>query len=140
MGKRHDGPEARLQVSCKNWADEEDLLVVGTAGGAAYLYGGRTANAMKAKGVEPGQPDLLILEAGADGTHGLAVELKIGKNDLSEAQHAWFARARGKKWRCAVVRSLEEFISLVEEHRGLAPDASVVESVDESGQVVLDLT
>lgn len=142
LGKRHDGPEARLQVACKRWADEQDLLVVGTAGGAAYKFGGRTANAMKAKGVEPGQPDLLILTPGGDGTYGLAIELKIGKNELSEAQRAWFARARAKNWRCGEARSLEEFVALVHEHQSVpAPVVeSVPESVDTSGSVFVDLT
>ena len=60
--------------------------MVGQAGGVAYLFGGRTANALKAKGVEPGVPDLLILEAGADGTHGLAVELNIDDNELDRVR------------------------------------------------------
>lgn len=92
------------------------MLVVGQAGGAAYLFGGRTANAMKAKGCESGTPDLLILEAGIDQTHGLAVELKIGTNTLSDQQVAWFKFARAKGWRCEVVRSLKQFVALVHEH------------------------
>ena len=86
-GGRHKQPEAKLQVACVKWAREErGLLVVGQAGGVAYLFGGRTANAFKAKGVEPGVPDLLILEAGADGTHGLAVELNIDDNELDRVR------------------------------------------------------
>jgi hypothetical protein len=34
-------------------AREQGLLVCGQAGGARYLHGGRTANAQKAKGVDP---------------------------------------------------------------------------------------
>lgn len=49
--------------------------------------------------------DLLVLEAGADGTHGLAVELKVGGNGLLDSQVAWLARAQLKGWRTEVVRS-----------------------------------
>ena len=68
------------------------------------------------KGVEPGIPDLLVLEPGPDGTHGLAVEFKIGGNKLSAEQRAWFKRGRAKRWRCAVVRSVDEFVALVASH------------------------
>jgi hypothetical protein len=42
---------------------------------------------------------------GADGTHGLAVELKVGGNGLLDSQVAWLARAQLKGWRTEVVRS-----------------------------------
>lgn len=68
-----------------NWAEEHDYLVDGSSNGAVYKHGARTANAMKARGCAPGRPDLLVLESGADGSPGLAVELKIGSNKLSDA-------------------------------------------------------
>ena len=104
-------------MACVRWARGQGLLVCGQAGGSAYLFGGRTANALKARGVEPGTPDLLVLEPGFSGMHGLAVELKIDDNDLSDAQRAWFTRARAKGWRCEVVKSLQEFVALVHEHQ-----------------------
>ena len=55
--------------------------------------------AHKARGCRPGRADLLVLEAGADGTHGLAVELKVGGNGLLDSQVAWLARAQLKGWR-----------------------------------------
>ena len=116
LGKRHKQPESALQVTCVRLAREQGLLVCGQAGGARYLNGGRTANAQKAKGVDPGIPDLLVLEPGADGTHGLAVEFKVGGNQLSAVQREWFVRGRAKRWRCAVVKSVEEFISLIGDH------------------------
>jgi len=59
----------------------------------------------EASGCRPGRADLLVLEAGADGTHGLAVELKVGGNGLLDSQVAWLARAQLKGWRTEVVRS-----------------------------------
>ena len=111
LGKRHKQPESALQVTCVRLAREQGLLVCGQAGGARYLNGGRTANAQKAKGVDPGIPDLLVLEPGGDGTHGLAVEfkvnsLKVNGNKLSAEQRAWFARGRAKRWRfCCILSS-----------------------------------
>ena len=101
---------------------EQDLLIAGQAGGVAYLHGGRTANALKAKGVDAGIPDLLILESGFDGTHGLAVEFKIDDNQLTDAQAAWFSRAVVWQrmnlwtWCCECVRSYGEFLAVVREH------------------------
>ena len=116
-GGRHKLPESKLQVACVAWANAQNLLVVGHAGGAAYLHGGRTANALKAKGVTPGIPDLLILEPGFDGTHSLAVELKIDGNGLSADQRAWFEKGRARQWRCVEARSLDQFQALVREHQ-----------------------
>ena len=85
-------PSARVGAS-------SGLCALGAWAGAARLragwrlFGGRTANALKARGVEPGTPDLLVLEPGCSGMHGLAVELKIDDNDLSDAQ-ARVVRAR----------------------------------------------
>lgn len=115
-GERHEQPESLLQVACVNWAEEHGYLVDGSANGAVYKYGARTANAMKARGCTPGRPDLLVLEHGADGSPGLAVELKIGRNQLSDAQRAWFARAEKRGWRCEVIRSIVAFQTLVREH------------------------
>ena len=115
-GCRHKNLEAQLQAACTQWGRGQGMLIVPQLAGARFLHGGRTWKAMQAKGAEPGVPDLLILEAGADGSHGLAVELKVERNSLSDAQRAWFARARAKGWRCAVANSVEEFVELVQEH------------------------
>ena len=73
----------------------------------------------------PGRADLLVLEAGADGTHGLAVELKVGGNGLLDSQVAWLARAQLKGWRTEVVRSLDEFCK-VRAHVGVSACDPVV--------------
>ena len=117
--RRRKAQAARVQAASRLrcLGERAEPLVVGHAGGAAYLHGGRTANALKAKGVTPGIPDLLILEPGFDGTHGLAVELKIDGNGLSADQRAWFEKGRAKQWRCVEARSLDQFQALVREHQ-----------------------
>lgn len=110
-GTRHQQPESKLQVACVAWADTQDLLVDGSPGGAAYKKGTHSA-----RGCRPGRADLLVLEPGGDGAHGLAVELKVGKNDLQKSQRLWLARAERKGWRTGVARSLAEFQRLVRAH------------------------
>ena len=112
-GRKHDKPEARLQVACVAWCGAADIFIDGSPGGAAFMKGAHTA-----RGCRPGRADLLVLEAGADGTHGLAVELKIGKKCLQDSQVAWLARARCKGWRTGVARSLAEFKQI--DHRLIA--------------------
>ena len=124
-GQKHASPESKLQVACVAWSDAQDLFVDGSPGGAAFCKGAHTA-----RGCRPGRADLLVLEPGADGSHGLAVELKVvyssGKaNTLSEKQSAWLARARLKGWRTAVAYSLQEFQAVVREHMGGSAEAPV---------------
>lgn len=45
----------------------------------------RTAVALKRRGVKAGVPDI-VLPAARGGYHGLYIELKVGKNKLSEKQ------------------------------------------------------
>ena len=111
-GGKHQSPESRLQVACVAWCDAKCILVDGSPGGAAYRSG-----AHKARGCNrPGRPDLFVLEPGGDGSHGLAVELKKGRNVVSEAQQAYLMRLKSIGWRVGVVRELAEFIKLVNLH------------------------
>ena len=111
LGQRHGNPEAQMQMRCVAWCDEHGYLVDGSPGGAAFMKG-----AHKARGCRPGRADLLLFKAGADGSHGLAVELKIGSNTLQPAQVDWLERIRNEGWRTGVARSLEEFKSIVVDH------------------------
>ena len=124
-GQKHASPEEKVQVACVAWGEEQGLLIDGSPGGAAFRKGAHTAH-----GCKPGRADLLVLEPGADGSHGLAVELKVvyrnGKqNELSDAQAAWLQRARCKGWRTAVAYSLVEFRAVVRVHMGGSSGAPV---------------
>ena len=130
-GKRHALPESHLQAACVKYLLQRGLLCVGSAAGSLYANGARTALALRARGVFPGQPDLLVLERGAGGEPGLAVEFKIGTNPLSVEQRAWFQQAGGRGWHCADVRSTTEFHRVLRDYLGrkeLPPfDADVVD-------------
>ena len=131
-GKRHDQPEARLQRACVAYLRQHACLAIGSAAGAKYQFGAKTAVAMKAKGLDPGQPDLLVLERGVLGEPGLAVEFKIDTNELSPEQRYWFKQLRQRGWRCAEVRTTDDFHHVLKSHLGrwLPPFGAVIEELD----------
>ena len=109
------------------------MLVDGSPGGAAFRNG-----AHKSRGFIPGRSDVLVLEPGGDGSHGLAVELKLPGNTLSAEQHAYFARMLARGWRVRVAYSLEEFVAIVRTHIDMRPvellgSGSVSDPVDCAG-------
>lgn len=63
---------------------------------------------LKAKGVLAGTPDILLWWKVHEGTQAGAIELKVGKNQLSDAQIAWRDKfeACGGKW--ALCRSIDD--------------------------------
>jgi hypothetical protein len=56
------------------------------------------ASKLKAEGVKSGVPDI-FLPIPRKHWHGLFIELKIGKNEPSEAQHKWLAALDRKGYR-----------------------------------------
>ncbi len=66
---------------------------------------------LKAMGVLPGVCDIIITVPNKDYS-GLFCELKVGYNDLSAYQEA-FIKAHEKEYSCHVIRTVEEFICVV---------------------------
>lgn len=109
--------EDTLQRSCVQWFDWthptiSHLLFHVPNGGYRNT---KEAARFKTMGVRPGVADLILLVPG-NGAHFLCLELKVGKNSQTENQR-WFqhlvTQAGG---RYAVVRSLDEFITEIENH------------------------
>jgi len=67
----------------------------------------REAVKFKSMGVKPGVPDL-ILPVARRGYHGLALELKAGKNKATELQLEWHEFMRSEGWYVAICYSWEE--------------------------------
>lgn len=119
---RHAHPESQLQRQCVAWfraqySGKAKILFAVPNGGARS----RTeAGVMSAEGVTAGVADLILLEA-----HGpcgaLCVEIKTEERSSRQSgrQKAWAeaAVAAGNKY--IVVRTLEEFISAVNEYLSL---------------------
>lgn len=116
-GRTHAQPEKDLQVACVRWAEENNLLVIGSPGGASFRNGGHSARIGR-----PGAPDILVIARGADGSTCLGVELKVGSHTCSPAQIAWHTHARAAGVRVVVARSLHEFKAAVQQHLTIVID------------------
>ena len=75
----------------------------------------REAAKFKALGVRSGVPDIIILKPNKT-YHALMIELKVGKNNLTENQKQFLVQASEEGYAVAVCRSLEEFMSTVEKY------------------------
>ena len=73
------------------------------------------AGKLKAEGVKAGVPDI-FLPIPRKHWHGLFVELKIGKNEPSEAQHKWLAALDRKGYRAVWCIGLEQARDIILEY------------------------
>jgi hypothetical protein len=100
-------PERAMQVNLFTWAKMASgadprlklLFAVPNGGKRDYV----TAARMQAEGVKRGVPDV-CLPVPAGGHHGLWLELKAGKNTLSEEQAVWLNLLRAHGYAVDVVR------------------------------------
>jgi len=67
------------------------------------------ATKLKAMGTKKGVPDILIFEPNGI-YNGMAIELKVGKNKISEYQKYWLEELMSRGWRCIVTYDLDEAI------------------------------
>jgi hypothetical protein len=67
------------------------------------------ATKLKAMGTKKGVPDILIFEPKGI-YNGMAIELKVGKNKISEYQKYWLEELMSRGWRCIVTYDLDEAI------------------------------
>lgn len=80
-----------------------------------------TGAQMKALGVKPGFPDL-ILPFGARLSVGLVIEMKSASGQTSDAQKEWLAHFEAQKWEIRVARSAQEARTILCQYLGLPPD------------------
>ena len=70
---------------------------------------------LKDEGVQPGVPDILIFEDwqhGADSGHGVAIELKWGRNKPTAEQEDWLRALDRRGWLVSVCRSMEQVLAV----------------------------
>lgn len=107
--------EHRLQCACVRWfrlaypQHHHNLFAVPNGGYRTPS----TAAKIKAEGALPGVSDLILLIA-RGGYHGLLIEMKTDKGRQSEAQREWQRLIEADGYKYVVVRSIEEFIKVVE--------------------------
>lgn len=76
-----------------------------------------TAGKFKEEGLLSGVSDLMLsLPRQSTGEHGLFIELKTAKGKVSETQKEFMKHQKEVGYRCEVIRSLEEFINLIEDY------------------------
>lgn len=71
----------------------------------------------KKMGVKAGVPDLIILDQ-KKGFQGLAIELKVGTNNLTPSQIIWLEKLHKMGWCCWVTWSLDEVLALIDWYYG----------------------
>jgi VRR-NUC domain. len=77
----------------------------------------RNAVILKREGVLPGVPDLFLAHP-SKGYHGLYIELKVGRNKLTDHQKNVIEKLEKENYKVAVCYSLDEFITAVREYLG----------------------
>lgn len=109
--------EHRLQCACVRWfrlaytQHHHNLFAVPNGGYRTPA----TAAKIKAEGALPGVSDLILLIA-RGGYHGLLIEMKTDKGRQSEAQREWQRLIEADGYKYVVVRSIEEFIKVVNDY------------------------
>lgn len=120
--RKTEHTESNLQRQCVTWfrlqypSDALMLFAVPNGGGRSAIE----ASIMKAEGVTSGVADLLLLEA-RGGWGCLCLEMKTKKkgSKQSPSQKAWQTAAERAGNRYEVVRTFEEFTSIVGDYMAL---------------------
>ncbi len=109
--------ESQLQVQCIRWYDYQyphfrQLLFSIPNGGKRGLI---TAVNMKREGARKGIADLFLSIPKRD-YHGMYLELKSGKNDLTKEQQEFKKEVEKRNYKFEVIRSFDEFQREVEQY------------------------
>jgi len=117
--------EHQIQASVFDWIKIKQLSnpiyknVVATPNGAHLARGPISYNRLKAEGFSPGFPDISVLvpKKSPDGFifHGLFIEQKRPKGELSENQKDWLKRLNEAGYIAIVSFSAEETIKIIED-------------------------
>lgn len=111
--------EDRLQITCRVWFDlqHKDLSILLHHSPNEGLLVKRASDGAKRKamGVRAGFPDFIFLKSNRF-YHYLAIELKTQKGKQSEHQIAYQKAIEANGGKYVVVRSLEEFMSEINEY------------------------
>lgn len=107
--------EDKFQVACVDYLRKRDLYYYHVPNG---MYSNRiTVSRFKRMGMKPGLPDIIILDAFC-GYHGLVVELKCGRNKLTDSQLRWLGIFRSCNWGSVWLNDFDDFKFLIESYVG----------------------
>lgn len=124
IGASEDAEQSALflwiDVMARQYPDSGlDLAFHVPNGGHRHI---RTAQRLRAMGVRPGVPDVLLPWA-RGGYHGLAIELKAAGGRTSAAQRDWLARLSSAGWRAVVCVGYDAAVREIVEYLGLPEGA-----------------
>lgn len=106
--------ESKLQRGCVKWfrlqyPNHTKLLFAIPNGG---FRSGHEASIMHGEGVTPGVADLM-LAIPRHGHHGLFIEMKYGKNDLSQHQQEFKRAVQSQNYKFVVCWDIDQFVAEV---------------------------
>lgn len=116
--KPYEGSEANFQKTLARYLDSIGLDWFHPANGE--LRDKRTAAKLKSMGVKSGVPDVIIitpiLYGGVVSYRGMVIELKVGKNKITESQSLWIQKFVNNGWKHLITHSLDEAIETINEY------------------------
>ena len=115
----HDEQVAVMDWIFRNLRDYPELDLVFSVPNGAMMGGGRQgairANILKAEGMRPGTPDLVI-PSPRGGYFGMFLEMKTKKGKLSENQEQFIDQAKYYGYHCVVAYGADEAIEYLKEY------------------------
>ena len=113
------------QVALFQWAALYQQQIPELALLYANQLGGKrpkaTAIRMKREGAKAGVPDV-TLPVARGGYHGLYIEMKVGKNQLTEKQEWWFEQLRKQGYKCVACWGWEAARDEISNYLGIAQE------------------
>lgn len=125
--KLRKSSEAREQSLVYRWSTKQSVRQA--APGIEWLFhvpngekrDAITGNRLKAMGVKPGVPDLMLPVAMA-GFHGLVIEMKkTGEGKTTDEQNKWLTHFVSQDWMVAVCYSAREAHAVLCDYFGIDP-------------------
>lgn len=120
--KKRDNAEERLQIEVSKLLSAARLLHYHGANEGDMPVQYRVK--LKRKGTFAGFPDVMVFEPftgewvysqAMNICHGLAIELKVGRNKPTAAQEKWLWDLKGRGWRVEVCYTLDEVLAVLRE-------------------------
>jgi len=106
--------EYELQKAICKYLDLKGVLYCGSMGGQYQAHFSQRIKAKKS-GYKKGFPDLFIYEPVGE-FHGLAIELKVGKNRATKDQLKWQKELNDRGYRAEVCNGLDEAIDVIDNY------------------------
>ncbi len=112
---KHKFFESKLQIQCVNFLKKFYPNLLFTGGFAGEKLTLLQAIRRKRMGYSPGTPDLIIFKANKN-FHGLMIEFKSETGYQTKEQKEFQIRAEKEKYKYIIIKSLQQFISEIQNY------------------------